>query len=415
MFLKQGRYQINRTLTPGNFGQTYIAIDRHSQSPNQEVVIKKLRPQQNDPYTLHNAQRLFKKEVESLKKLGSHNQIPAYVDDFEENQYFYLVQEYIKGEDLTEELKPGNKLSESEVIQLLIDILEVLDFVHKNGVIHRDIKPSNLMRRTEDNRIVLIDFGAVKEVGTVLVNQQGQKTITVIIGTPGYMSAEQGQGYPECASDVYAVGKIAIQALTGISANLLPSNLLLRNQNTDELLWRKGVSVSQELGNIIDKMVEQNVLLRHQNAGEALKEIKAILAPETEKSAGFWMRLVADLIDRTIIITGSVILDLLLYGVTVNGEELTGRIVFFYIIVGFIYCPAMDSSKTQGTLGKMLMGIKVTDVQRRRVSFDKATKRHSSKFFSYLTLFIGFIMAGFHKRKRALHDIISGCLVIRSN
>ncbi|MCL2932541.1 MAG: RDD family protein [Trichodesmium sp. MAG_R03] len=414
MFLKKGRYKIERTLTAGNFGQTYIAIDQHSQFPSQEVVIKKLKPQQNDPYTLQNAKRLFKQEVEVLKKLGSHKQIPTYIDDFLENQDFYLVQEYIKGKDLTEELKLGNKLGESEVIQLLFDILEVLDFVHINGVIHRDIKPSNLMRRTQDNQIVLIDFGAVKEVGTVLVNQQGEKTITVIIGTPGYMAGEQGQGNPECASDVYAVGKIAIQALSGISANLIPPNSLLRNQNNDELLWRKGVSVRHELGNIIDKMVEQNFLLRYQNAGEALQAIKAILPSNVEQPAGFWMRLAADLIDRTIIITGSIILDLFMYGVTVDGEELTGRILVFYIIAGFIYCPVMDSSKTQGTLGKMLMGIKVTDLQRRKVPFDQATKRHSSKIFSYLTLGIGFIMAGF-KRKRALHDIISGCLVIRSS
>ncbi len=127
------------------------------------------------------------------------------------------------------------------------------------------------------------------------------------------------------------------------------------------------------------------------------------------------MRFVADLIDRTIIITGSAILDLLMNEPTVDKAEFMGRFLVLYIIAGFIYCPAMDSSKTQGTIGKMLMGIKVTDLQRRRVSFDKATKRHSSKFFSYLTLFIGFIIAGFNKRKRALHDIIYGCLVIRSS
>ena len=415
MFLKKGQYEIINTLAAGSFGQTYIAINKHSQPPNQEVVIKKLKPQQNDPYTLQNAERLFKKEVESLKKLGYHKQIPTYIDNFEENNEFYLVQEYIKGKDLTEELKPGNKLSESEVIHLLIDILEVLDFVHKNGVIHRDIKPSNLMRRTEDNQIVLIDFGAVKEVGTVLVNQQGQKTITVIIGTPGYMAGEQGQGHPECASDVYAVGKIAIQALMGVSPNLLAPNLLLRNQNNPELLWRQGVLISQELGNIIDKMVEQNCLLRYHNAGEALQEIKGILPADVEKYAGFWMRLAADLIDKTIIIIGSIIVDFIINDVTVDEAEFMARILVFYIIAGFIYCPVMDSSKTQGTFGKMLMGIKVTDLQRRRISFDKATQRHSSKFFSYLTLGIGFILASFNKRKRALHDIISGCLVIRSS
>ncbi|MCH2047651.1 MAG: protein kinase [Trichodesmium sp. ALOHA_ZT_67] len=414
MFLKKGQYEIIKTLTAGSFGQTYIAINKHSQPPNQEVVIKKLKPQQNDPYTLQNAERLFKKEVESLKKLGYHKQIPTYIDNFEENNEFYLVQEYIKGKDLTEELKPGNKLSESEVIHLLIDILEVLDFVHKNGVIHRDIKPSNLMRRTEDNQIVLIDFGAVKEVGTVLVNQQGQKTITVIIGTPGYMAGEQGQGHPECASDVYAVGKIAIQALMGVSPNLLAPNLLLRNQNNPELLWRQGVLISQELGNIIDKMVEQNCLLRYHNAGEALQEIKGILPADVEKYAGFWMRLAADLIDKTIIIIGSIIVDFIINDVTVDEAEFMARILVFYIIAGFIYCPVMDSSKTQGTFGKMLMGIKVTDLQRRRISFDKATKRHSSKFFSYLTLGIGFILASFNKIKRVLHDIIYGCLVIKN-
>ncbi len=249
MFLNKNRYKIDRTLRRGNFGQTYIAIDQHSQPQNQEVVIKKLKPQQNDSYTLDNAYRLFQKEAESLKKLGHHQQIPAYIDYFQENQEFYLVQEYIKGEDLKEELK-DNKLSESEVIQLLIDILEVLDFVHKNGVIHRDIKPSNLMRCSEYNRIVLIDFGAVKEVGTVLFNLQGQKTITVVIGTPGYMSGVQGQGYPQCASDVYYVGKIAIQALTGMSPDSKPS------QNTSQLLSNAGVSISQELVNIIDKIVE---------------------------------------------------------------------------------------------------------------------------------------------------------------
>ena len=414
MFLKKGQYEIIKTLTAGSFGQTYIAINKHSQPPNQEVVIKKLKPQQNDPYTLQNAERLFKKEVESLKKLGYHKQIPTYIDNFEENKEFYLVQEYIKGKDLTEELKPGNKLSESEVIHLLIDILEVLDFVHKNGVIHRDIKPSNLMRRTEDNQIVLIDFGAVKEVGTVLVNQQGQKTITVIIGTPGYMAGEQGQGHPECASDVYAVGKIAIQALMGVSPNLLAPNLLLRNQNNPELLWRQGVLISQELGNIIDKMVEQNCLLRYHNAGEALQEIKGILPADVEKYAGFWMRLAADLIDKTIIIISSIIVDFIINDVTVDEAEFMARILVFYIIAGFIYCPVMDSSKTQGTFGKMLMGIKVTDLQRRRISFDKATKRHSSKFFSYLTLGIGFILASFNKIKRVLHDIIYGCLVIKN-
>ncbi|MEO0971344.1 MAG: AarF/UbiB family protein, partial [Cyanobacteria bacterium J06639_18] len=115
---------------------------------------------------------------------------------FEENQQFYLVQEYIEGYDIKEEVYSGQQLSEKVVIKLLEEILEVLNFVHQQKVIHRDIKPSNIRRRQSDRKIVLIDFGAVKEIGTQIINKQGEIKPTVAIGTLGYMPSEQANGHP---------------------------------------------------------------------------------------------------------------------------------------------------------------------------------------------------------------------------
>lgn len=143
------------------------------------------------PYTLNAGKILFDREAEALEKLGHHDQIPRLLAHFEDNQKFYLVQEFIEGHDFTQELRPNKQLSEAFVIQFLSDILEVLAFVHQQQVIHRDIKPSNIRRRESDGKLVLIDFGAVKQVSTQVVNSQGQTKVTIAIGSPGYMPSEQ--------------------------------------------------------------------------------------------------------------------------------------------------------------------------------------------------------------------------------
>jgi serine/threonine-protein kinase len=201
-----------------------------------------------------------------LYELGrSHDQIPKLFAHFAENQEFYLVQEYIKGHDLTHEIQPGKPISETLVIQLLQDILEVLEFVHKQKVIHRDINPRNLMRRASDNKIVLIDFGAVKEVMTQMTNLQGQ---TIPIGTPGYMPIEQVLGNPKFCSDIYAVGMVGIQALTGVSPDQLR-----HDPNTLEVIWKNRVSVSPKLASILEKMVSYDFNQRYQSATEVLQDL----------------------------------------------------------------------------------------------------------------------------------------------
>ncbi len=272
-----GRYQIFQQLRNGGFGFTFVAKDMQRPG-NPKCFVKQLKPMVTNPDTLREAQRLFNKEAEILENLGNHEQIPRLLAHFEENQEFYLVQEFIEGHDLSVELPTGKQLSEAETIKLLQEILEVLAEVHRHGVIHRDIKPSNIRRRHSDEKIVLIDFGAVKQISTQVLNSQGQTAFTIAIGTPGYMPSEQANGNPHFSSDVYAVGIIGIQALTGISPVKLPKDV-----HTSEIIWRDQTQVSQELADILDTMVRYDFRQRYQSATDALQALKILPSSSTIK------------------------------------------------------------------------------------------------------------------------------------
>ncbi|NMG18444.1 serine/threonine-protein kinase [Brasilonema bromeliae] len=270
-----GRYRIIRQIGKGGFGVTFLAED--TQRPgNPQCVVKQLKPQSDDSYTLHHAKRFFDQEAEILEILGNHDQIPRLLAHCTENQEFYIVQEYIKGQDLNQEVFSKRQLSEAEVIKLLKQILEVLAFVHQKRVIHRDLKPSNIMRRESDGKIVLIDFGAVKQVTTQIANPQGETQFTVAIGTPGYVASEQANGKPTLSSDIYALGVICIQALTGIHPDPRRRGFPT-DSKTGEIIWRNQAQVSPKLANIIDKMVRYDYRQRYQSADEALEALKTLL------------------------------------------------------------------------------------------------------------------------------------------
>ncbi|GAA6623247.1 hypothetical protein NUACC26_090720 [Scytonema sp. NUACC26] len=262
------RYQIKQVLSAGGFGQTYLADDTKLPG-NPQCVVKQLKPKSNDPNTLQVARRLFASEAQVLQQLGNHDQIPRLLAYFEENQEFFLVQEFIDGQSLSTELTSGNYFSELDVINLLKGILEPLAFVHQRRIIHRDIKPANLIRRSQDGKIVLIDFGAVKEIAVTQVNVRGHTTPTVAIGTAGYMPSEQTKGSPRLSSDIYAVGMIGIQALTGIMPHKLTED-----PNTGEISWRHRAQVSPALADILDKMVRYDFRQRYQSAEEALQALQ---------------------------------------------------------------------------------------------------------------------------------------------
>ncbi|MEG4987908.1 bifunctional serine/threonine-protein kinase/formylglycine-generating enzyme family protein [Microcoleus sp. BR0-C5] len=274
----RNRYQIIKDLGGGGFGDTYLAKDLDLPG-KPHCVVKHLKPKDNRPDVLRLARRLFDTEAEVLHKLGNQSpQIPSLFAHFEENGEFYLVQEFIDGHDLNTEIFPGNKLSESSVITLLKNILEVLAVAHEhqpNAVIHRDIKPANLMRRRQDGKIMLIDFGAVREINQLIVNVNGDITTTIAIGTPGYAPSEQAKGRPKLCSDVYAVGMLGIQALTGI-----PPHQLQEYPSTGEVIWRHLVPrINPKFADVLEKMVRDHFSQRYQNAGEALQALFSLSLP----------------------------------------------------------------------------------------------------------------------------------------
>ena len=273
------RYRIISVLGAGGMGWTYVAED--TQRPgNPRCVVKQMKPARNNPKSMAMARRLFSGEAEILERLGSHDQIPRLLAYFEQSQEFYLAQELIEGQPLSQEISSGYRWSEPNVIKLLQEVLLILAYVHDQNVIHRDIKPSNIIRRRKDGKLVLIDFGAVKQVRlpqAVAIGQAGDlpnhtASETVSIGTPGYMPNEQLKGRPCPSSDIYALGMVGIQALTG----LLPTQLL---ENEDgEWIWRPQSEVGDELGNLLTKMVRHYYKHRHQSVAEVLEELQPLTA-----------------------------------------------------------------------------------------------------------------------------------------
>lgn len=147
-----GRYKVLKHLGSGGYSQTYLAEDQHL--PGHPLcVVKQLQPQAQDAFNLETARRLFTKEAQVLYQLGNHERIPRLFAHLEEHQEFYLVQEFIAGADLSQEFADGTPWAEEQVVAFLKEILQILAFVHQQGVIHRDIKPRNIMRDRNTGRL----------------------------------------------------------------------------------------------------------------------------------------------------------------------------------------------------------------------------------------------------------------------
>ncbi len=268
--LLRDRYRVVNALGQGGFGATFLANDE-ALPGEPSCVIKQLRPSGSTPHVLQMARELFEREALTLGRIGNHPQVPRLLDYFEEREQFYLVQEYINGATLQQEVKRGGVLSEVALKQFLSDILPLLQYIHQQKVIHRDIKPANLIRRAQDGRLVLIDFGAVKnQVEQVAASLSEQTAFTVYaIGTPGFAPPEQMAMRPVYASDIYALGVTCIYLLTGKS----PKDLEY-NPTTGEMMWEKKVQVSDHLSLVLRKMLEVSVRNRYQTAAEVLKALE---------------------------------------------------------------------------------------------------------------------------------------------
>jgi serine/threonine protein kinase/uncharacterized protein YjiK len=269
--LLDGRYQILKVIESTELGKTYLAKD--TRRPGESLCfVKHLHLVAEDPDFVKIARRRFQQEAQTLEKLSQHDRIPQLLAYFEESQEFYLVESYVSGQSLAHEIVPGHPLPEDAVIKILIEVLEILLFVHGHGVIHRDLKPTNLIRRDSDGKIVLIDFGAVKEIHI----HQHHNPPTARIGTIEYMPVEQFDGNPHLNSDIYALGMIGIQALTGLPIFELRKLRENNQSHNNELSWRHLAVVSQEIGDVLDKMVCYDYHKRYQSAGENLAALRRL-------------------------------------------------------------------------------------------------------------------------------------------
>ena len=263
------RYRVHKSLGQGGFGATFLAQDE-SLPGCPSCVIKQLRPAASGSHIIPMARELFEREARTLGKIGNHPQVPRLLDYFDDNEQFYLVQEYISGKTLQQEIKGSGPLSEAGVKQFLSEILPLLQYIHSQHVIHRDIKPANLIRREQDRKLVLIDFGAVKnQVNPTNNNNSDQTALTnFAIGTPGFAPPEQMALRPVYASDIYAVGVTCIYLLTGKSPKDLDYN-----PSTGEMVWQKYVHVSDHFAEVLKKMLEASVRHRYQAAGDILRAL----------------------------------------------------------------------------------------------------------------------------------------------
>ncbi len=263
------RYRVLGALGRGGFGATFLARDQ-SLPGLPPCVIKQLRPTTRDPNLLEMARDLFQREANILGKIGNHPQLPRLLDYFEKTNEFYLVQEYVSGSTLQKEVKRSGPFTEDRVRQFLGEILPVIQYIHRNQIIHRDIKPANLIRREQDQQLVMIDFGAVKDkVNQPSVDPSDQTALTAYaIGTPGYAPPEQMAMRPVYASDLYAIGVTCVYLLTGISPKDLPYD-----PTTGEMRWQERVLVSGHFAQVLTKLLDISVRSRYQMAEDVLRDL----------------------------------------------------------------------------------------------------------------------------------------------
>jgi serine/threonine protein kinase len=264
--LLKDRYRALKLLGQGGFGKTFKAVDE-DQPRKPLCVIKQFAFSNNHPETRQIALKLFYEEAQHLETLGKHDQIPELLAYFDVEGQPYLVQQFIDGQDLEQELATAGTFNQAKIRELLESLLPVLDFLHHQSppVIHRDIKPANIIRRRSDGGLVLVDFGAAKQATQSMLAKTG-----TAIGSAEFAAPEQARRKPAFASDIYSLGVTCIYLLTQVS----PFDLFDMNQ--DAWVWRDYLvdnPVDEKLGKVLDKMIANVLPQRYQSAAEVLQAL----------------------------------------------------------------------------------------------------------------------------------------------
>ncbi|GAB4528387.1 MAG: hypothetical protein Tsb0014_09720 [Pleurocapsa sp.] len=259
-------YQIIQKLGREELGKTYLAKNLQA-TGDSRCAIEQLKPQAHNSKVWQKVQTILKKQVYLAQKLGEHPQIPHLYDNFSQNKQFYLVREYIDGDNLEQKIK-RQIFDEAETIHLLQDVLRILDFAHKLNIVHRDIKPSHIIKRKQDGNFVLIDFAGLREIEALETEILTSVDFNQNVGAWGYVAPEQKAGNCSFSSDIYALGKTAIYALTGKSP---------RELEQTNISWQKSCQISHKLQLILEKMVQETSGDRYSSALDVLLDLKPLL------------------------------------------------------------------------------------------------------------------------------------------
>ncbi|MEO1393410.1 MAG: serine/threonine protein kinase [Cyanobacteria bacterium J06634_5] len=284
------RYKVLNVLGDGGFGKTFLVEDQHMPS-RERCVLKQLKPTHHEtPELRQMIETRFQREAAILETLGkSHDQIPRLYAYFAEGSQFYLVEEWIQGPTLAQKVEQEGPLQEALVQVIVAHLLPAIAHIHQQKIVHRDIKPDNIILRSQDGKPVLIDFGAVKETMNTAINHT-QSAHSIVVGTPGYMPAEQLSGRPIYASDIYSLGMTAIYLLTGKH----PQEMAI-DPTSGKLLWREHVvGLSTEFGNFLDCATHISTQSRFSSVLEMHSILNALIAKQNTHQQEPPARSVAD-------------------------------------------------------------------------------------------------------------------------
>ncbi|WP_026794402.1 serine/threonine-protein kinase [Planktothrix mougeotii] len=263
----RGRFRLIKVLGQGGFGRTYLAED---DGLYEKCVVKQFVPMRQGTAGLEKALQLFEREARQLAQLGQNPQIPALSIYFSENNQLYLVQQYIEGETLDKILQKQGVWTEQQVKELLISLLPVLKFIHKQKVIHRNLKPDNIMRR-RNGEYVLINFGVAKDLSATLVYTQ----VGTRVGSDGYASREQMQGGEAYAAiDLYSLGVTCFYLLTEIS----PLELWLDEGYSWTKNWQQYLeqTLSPQFKQVLDQLLKKDIGDRYSSADQVLQDLQSL-------------------------------------------------------------------------------------------------------------------------------------------
>jgi tetratricopeptide (TPR) repeat protein len=264
------RYRVLQVLNTTEVGETYLTEDSEAKA-EESFVVKQIPFLKANSKAIKSIQSFFENQVSGQEKLGIEcEEIKPFFDLLEDKDTLYLVREFVKGQSLAEEIIPGKKFSEDNVLNIIYEVLEILVILHNREVIHQNIKPANIIRRESDQKLVLLDTAAVKEatVNTILA---------AATNTSEYTPMEQYYGNPQSASDIYSLGIIAIELLTGLTAKEITAPDSPKNLLTGEISWYSPkLKVNKKLRKIINKMVQFDYRKRYKNAHDALKDLRVL-------------------------------------------------------------------------------------------------------------------------------------------